>query len=82
MEQSCVFKFRYGTACDEKASLSETTGIARIETIINASKRYGDTLHVELETKVAENDNFKIYYHRNCVSRYTSKTNLAKLKNN
>ena len=82
MEQSCVFKFRYGTTCDEKAPLSETTGIARIETIINASKLYWDTLHVELETKVAENDNFKTYYHRNCVSRYTSKTNLAKLKNN
>ena len=57
MEQSCVFKFRYGTTCDEKASLSETTGRARIETII---KLYGDTLHLELETNVAENDNFKI----------------------
>ena len=57
MEQSCVFKLRYGTTCDEKASLSETTGRARIETII---KLYGDTLHLELETNVAENDNFKI----------------------
>uniref|UniRef100_A0A8C4QWK8 C2H2-type domain-containing protein n=1 Tax=Eptatretus burgeri TaxID=7764 RepID=A0A8C4QWK8_EPTBU len=35
MEQGCVFKFRYGTECDEKTSLSETTGVARIETIIN-----------------------------------------------
>jgi len=82
MEQGCVFKFRYGTECDEKTSLSETTGVARIETIINASKVYGDTLHVELETQLAENENLKIYYHRNCVSRYTSKTNLAKYKNN
>ena len=76
MEQGCVFKFRYGTECDEKTSLSETTGVARIETIIivitrietmiiiNASKVYGDTLHVELETQLAENENLKIYYHR------------------
>ena len=82
MEQGCVFKFRYGTECDEKTSLSETTGVARIETIINASKVYGDTLHVELETQLAEKENLKINYHRNCVSRYTSKTNLAKYNNN
>ncbi|PIK51924.1 hypothetical protein BSL78_11179 [Apostichopus japonicus] len=82
MEQGCVFKFKYGTECNENATLSETIGLARIETIINASKVYGDTLHVDLETQLAENEYLKIYYHRNCVSRYTSKTNLAKYKNN
>ena len=47
--------------------------MARIQTIIDASKVYGDVLHVELETKLAENENLKIHYHRKCVSKYTSK---------
>ncbi|KAJ8021891.1 hypothetical protein HOLleu_39220 [Holothuria leucospilota] len=81
MEQRCVFKFRYGTECDDKASLSETAGTARIESIIHASKVYGDNLHVELRSKLAEIENLKIYYHRNCVSRYTSKSNLKKYEN-
>ena len=39
-----VFIFMCGTECDEKTSLSKTPGMAPIETIISASKVYGDTL--------------------------------------
>lgn len=33
---------------------------------------------MKLQELMAENEDLKIYYHKNCVSRYTSKSNLAK----
>ena len=80
MEQRCIFESRY--ECDEKTSLSTNTGTSRIETIISASKVYDDTLHKELQTKLDGNKNLKIFFHRNCVSRYTSKSNLIAYNKN
>ena len=38
------------TECDEMTSISKTTGVTAIETIIIASKVYGDTLRAYFET--------------------------------
>ena len=80
MEQRCIFESRY--ECDEKTSLSTNTGTSRIETIISVSKVYDDTLHKELQTKLDGNKNLKILFHRNCVSRYASKSNLIAYNKN
>ena len=71
-------KFRYGTDCDESKHCSSNKGRARIDTIINASKLYMDDLHVGLLKQITDNDNCTIYYHKNCVSRYTSSSNTSK----
>ena len=36
---------------------------------------YRDHLHVELEQQIEEDENLTVYFHMNCVSRYTSSTN-------
>ena len=73
-----MFKFRYGTDCDDSKPFSSNKGRARIDTIINASKLYMDNLHIGLLKQIADNENCTIYYHRNCVSRYTSSSNTSK----
>ena len=80
MEHQCIFQFKY--RCDEKTSLSKNNGIARVKSIISASKAYGDTLHEELQPQLDRDENLTIYYHKNCVSRYTSTSNLNKYYNN
>lgn len=78
MDEACIFKFRYGSECNDASPCSQNSGKSRIQTIINASMVYGDSLHINLEKQIAEKEDLKIYYHKNCVSRYTSKSNLAK----
>lgn len=78
MDQACVFKFRYGDECEDRKPCSQNVGSARIHTIVKASKAYRDGLHETLEKQLAENENLTINYHKNCVSRYTSRTNVAK----
>ena len=78
MDESCIFKFRYGSECKDSSHLSQTSGSSRLDTIINASKVYGDELHVTLEKQRAEHPNLTVFYHKNCVSKYTSKSNLVK----
>ena len=74
-----MFKFRYGTDCDDSRPCSSNKGRARIDTIINASKLYMDDLHIGLLKQIADNENCTIYYHhKNCVSRYTSSSNTSK----
>ena len=73
-----MFKFRYGSECDNSKPCSSNKGRARIDSIVKASKIYRDDLHVELEQQVEEDENLTVYYHRNCVSRYTSSSNTAK----
>ena len=44
-----------------------------------ASKTYGDDLHQNLEEQyLAKDESLILHYHKNCVSRYTSKSNLSK----
>ena len=73
-----MFKFRYGSECDNSKPCSSNKGRARIDSIVKASKIYRDDLHVELEQQVEEDENLTVYFHRNCVSRYTSSSKTAK----
>ena len=77
MEEECVFRAIYGNECaKQKTSLQKNSGPARVFAIIEASKHYGDELHERLEAKLKDDEHFTIAYHKNCVSRYTSKTNI------
>ena len=79
MSEECVFKYKYTKDCaqDSKA-LQRNSGPERILTIIDASQKYGDDLHTKLQKQLSANSDLTIFYHKNCVSRYTSKSNLAK----
>ena len=78
MKESCLFHSVYGDECVHERHALSSSGPSRIQSIIHASKVYNDGLYVDLESKIAENPDLTIKCHRNCVSRYTSKTNLAK----
>ena len=78
MEVNCLFKFRYGSECDESIPCSSSRGRARIDSIIYASKVYKDDLHVELEQKLIDKEHLTVHYHKNCVSRYASSSNTSR----
>ena len=71
--ENCIFRFKYN--CKESDVCSQNRDNQRIESIIRASKVYEDDLHKSLEQRLSEEPHLKIWYHRNCVSRYTSKSN-------
>ena len=48
----------------------------QIDFIIHASKVYTDDLHMEPEQKLIDNEHLTVHYHKNCVSRYTSSSNI------
>ena len=64
----CIFNELYGKDCDSQRDKCFTCGPARVESIINASEVYNDALFTNLSTSTNP-----IYYHKKCVSRYTSK---------
>ena len=64
--------------CDNSKPCTSNKGQARIDSIIKASKVYRDDLHVELEQQIEVDENLIIYFHMNCVSRYTSLTNTTR----
>ena len=77
MEVNCWFNFRYGYECDESKPYSSSRGQAPIDSIIYATKVHKDDLHVELEQKLIDmNEHLTVHYHKNCVSRYTSSSNI------
>ena len=57
-----MFKFRYGSECDNSKPCSSNKGRARIHSIVKASKIYRDDLHVELEKQVEEDENLTVYF--------------------
>ena len=74
----CFFKTKYGKDCEaQKDKCSQNKGPARIQSIVDASKVYGDGLGLPLKRQFQADQNFTISFHKNCVSRYTSKTNLS-----
>jgi hypothetical protein len=78
MDEQCIFKSKYGDQCDDRQPCSKSAGSSRIISIIQASQTYKDSLFTELETQFSTDPDLSVFYHKNCVSRYTSKTNLAK----
>ena len=77
MEMKCMLKVRYGSECNNSKPCTSNKGPARIDSII---KVYRDDLHVGLEQQIEEDENLTVYFHRNCVSRYISSTNIARLR--
>ena len=75
MDQNCIFQFKYD--CKHLGNCAQNKDSKRIENIIRASKIYKDDLHTTLEHQLSSNAELKVSYHRNCVSRYTSKTNYT-----
>ena len=73
----CFFKEKYGKDCKPQEKLCHSKGPSRIQSIIAASKTYRDDLHLRLEREFATGNDISLSYHKNCVSRYTSKTNLV-----
>ena len=73
-----MFKFSYGSECDNSKPCTSNKGQAQIDSIIKACKVYRDDLHVELEKQIEEDESLTVYFHRNCVSRYISSTNTAR----
>ena len=79
MSGECIFKFKYGTDCPKGSkALQKNSGPERILSIIQASQTYRDELHIKLQEELSADPNKTIFYHKNCISRYTSKSNLAK----
>ena len=77
MKELFIFKTRYGEDCADNLPCSRNRGLARIQSIINASKTYNDYLFTEPGHQFELNPNLSVKYHKNCVSRYTSKKNLS-----
>jgi len=69
---NCIFKDKYN--CDDQPCI-QNKGLSRVHSIISASLAYEDDLHIALTQKLSETKDLTINYHKNCVSRYTSKSN-------
>ena len=72
--QRCIFRSIYRCKSDEP--LQKNCENNRLDSIIQFSKRYGDNLHLDLEKQIPGD----VWYHKNCVSRYTSPNNVPKAK--
>ena len=77
IENECCF-FNNLYECDSKIPCISNVGPARLHSIINASKHYEDGLFLQLEQELDFNTNLTISYHKNCISRYTSKTHIER----
>ena len=75
MARQCFFKNIYKEACPDKVECSENEDSRRVWRITTASKAYADELHIQLETNISANPNLKLNFHKNCVSKYTTKSN-------
>lgn len=74
----CFFKFKYN--CNNTSTLIQNNGEARLRTIIAASKAYHqDNIALQIEEMLSTNTTVTIFYHKNCVTKYSSKTNLKHL---
>ena len=82
VQQYCFFKslgWLCGDDSKEKLIIAQQT---RIANIIASSKVIGDGLHVELEAELNDNNNDRIMCHKDCVSTYTSKYHIKRIKGN
>lgn len=73
----CYFKLM-GSCSEPKSQVLTNAGRDRIQSIINASIKRGDTLPTDLEFNIRENSDFTVQCHRSCVSSYTSKHKIGR----
>ena len=64
MEELCIFKTRYDEDCADKLPCSTNRGSARIQSTINASKTYSNSLFSEPEHQFELNPNLSVKYHK------------------
>ena len=70
MAEDCIFISVLGK-CPPKQQLSQSRPDgARLRHIIDASIRYGDSLHIDIQQKLDLDKNLQVYYHKNCISTY------------
>ena len=70
MAEDCIFKCVLRKCpVKQKLSRSQPDG-ARLRNIIDASIRYGDCLHVDLQEQLDDNENLRVSYHRQCITWY------------
>ena len=74
--KECFFKWKFH--CEDKTERLIESGPGRIETTIKCSKIYHDGNHQQLEENVHENGDFTLTCHKNCVSTYTSVTQIQR----
>jgi len=71
MERCCI-------CCKENGSKKELSvaGTDRIQTIIESSKRRSDAVHEDLSSRLLAEKHLEVPCHRDCVSTYTSKSDI------
>lgn len=70
MTDKCVFESVLGKCpASQQLSKSQPDG-SRLRKIIDASLRYGDSLHELLQEKLEADPATQVYYHKHCVSTY------------
>ena len=69
----CIFSIYYGDSCSSSdGKLNTNKDSSRIKSIITASQSRGDDLHLQLIQALECDENYKIKYHKNCISKYCS----------
>ena len=61
--------------CNDHEPCIQNKGLSCVHSIISAGQAYEDHLHIELTQKLSETKDLTFNYHKDCVSRYTSKSN-------
>ena len=73
-QEKCFFQWKF--QCEKKEQPLTEAGAQRIENIIRCSRTYGDGVHEQLQDELDKNHELTIKCHRNCVSTYTSSSQL------
>ena len=73
----CFLSFRFN--CGGKKEKLSKAGSDRIKSMIDSGKVYDDGKHAELKQILNTSQDLAVWVHRNCVSTYCSKKNLAKV---
>ena len=69
----CIFSNVYHCKREEKCVKNQNK--ERLKTISDFSKQHQDGLHKELEKALTSDIECDVFYHKNCISRYISKSN-------
>jgi len=72
----CILAEIYG--CHKSEKELKCVGVDRIKSIIQASKRRQDTLHIALEKQLQDDPSLLLQCHRDCVSTYTSSWHISR----
>ena len=82
-EEKCYFTEIF--QCQSKSDPLITSGVQRINTIIEYSKEYSDGIYLELEQLLADDPNSTIKCHKTCVNHYATshhRNRILKRKSN